>query len=65
MLFQARKTKAAQLVEQRNERHGHVVQVPQNCGVDGRERLVLKNDLDHPQGTNGGDGNNAPAQDEI
>lgn len=61
-LLQARKAQAAELVEQRNERHGHVVQVPQQGGIERRVRLVLENDLDHPQGTDGGDGNKAAAQ---
>lgn len=61
-LLQARKAQAAELVEQRNERHGHVVQVPQQGGIERRERLVLENDLDHPQGADGGDGNKAAAQ---
>lgn len=62
MLFQPRKAQAAQLVEERNERHGHVVQVPQHGGIKRRERLVFKDDLDHPQGANGGNGNEASAQ---
>ena len=62
MLLQPRKAQAAQLVEERNERHGHVVQVPQHGGIKRRERLVFKDDLDHPQGTDGGNGNEAPAQ---
>lgn len=62
MLFQTREAQAAQLVEQRNERHGHVVQVPQDRGVDRCERLVFEDDLNHPEGTDGGDGNKAAAQ---
>lgn len=62
VLLQARKAQTTQLVEQRNERHGHVVQVPQHGGIERRERLVLENDFDHPQGANGGDGNKATAQ---
>ena len=62
VLFQARKAQTTQLVEQRNERHGHVVQVPQHGGIERRERLVLENDFDHPQGADGGDGNKATAQ---
>ena len=54
MLFQTRKAQAAELIEQRNERHGHVVQVPQHGGIERRERLVLEDDLDHPQGADGG-----------
>lgn len=65
MLLQVCKTQAAQLIEQRNERHGDVVQVPQHGGIERRERLVFKDDLDHPQGTDGGNGNKAPAQDVI
>ena len=60
--LQARKAQTTQLVEQRNERHGHVVQVPQHGGIDRRERLVLENDFDHPQGADGGDDNKAAAQ---
>lgn len=62
VLLQARKAQTTQLVEQRNERHGHVVQVPQHGGIERRERLVLENDFDHPQGADGGDGNKAAAQ---
>lgn len=62
VLFHARKAQAAQLVEQRNERHGHVVQVPQHGGIERRERLVFEDDLDHPEGTDSGDGNKAAAQ---
>ena len=62
MLLQTRKAQAAELVEQRNERHGHVVQVPQHGGIERRERLVLENDFDHPQGADGGDGNKTAAQ---
>lgn len=65
VLFQPRKAQTAQLVEQRNERHGHVVQVPQHGGIERRERLVLENDFDHPQGADGGDGNKAAAQDVV
>lgn len=62
VLLQTRKAQTTQLVEQRNERHGHVVQVPQHGGIERRERLVLENDFDHPQGADGGDGNKAAAQ---
>lgn len=62
VLLQTRKAQTTQLVEQRNERHGHVVQVPQHGGIERRERLVLENDFDHPEGTDGGDGNKAAAQ---
>ena len=62
MLFQTREAQAAQLVDQRNERHGHVVQVPQHGGIERRERLIFEDDLDHPQGANGSDGNKATAQ---
>lgn len=65
MLFQTREAQTAQLVDQRNERHGHVVQVPQHGGIERRERLIFEDDLDHPQGTNGGDGNKAAAQDVV
>jgi len=65
MLFQTRKAQAAELVEQRNERHGHVVQVPQHGGIKRRERLIFEDDLDHPQGANSGDGNKAAAQDVV
>lgn len=61
-LFQTREAQTAQLVDQRNERHGHVVQVPQHGGIERRERLIFEDDLDHPQGANGGDGNKAAAQ---
>ena len=62
VLLQTRKAQTTQLVEQRNERHGHVVQVPQHGGIERRERLVLENDFDHPQGADGGDGNKTAAQ---
>lgn len=62
VLLQARKAQTTQLVEQRNERHGHVVQVPQHGGIERRERLVLENDFNHPQGADGGDGNEAATQ---
>ena len=65
VLFHAREAQAAQLVEQRNERHGHVVQVPQDRGVDRCERLVFEDDLNHPDGTDSRDGNKAAAQDVV
>lgn len=65
VLLQARKAQTTQLVEQRNERHGHVVQVPQHGGIERRERLIFENDLNHPEGTDSGDGNKAPTQDVV
>ena len=65
VLLQARKAQTTQLVEQRNERHGHVVQVPQHGGIERRERLIFENDFNHPEGTDSGDGNKAPTQDVV
>lgn len=62
VLLQARKAQTTQLVEQWNERHGHVVQVPQHGGIERCERLVFEDGLNHPEGADGGDGNKAAAQ---